>query len=266
MAAKKLHRLSKSAAFYVPIGVLIIVALTLLGASVFLRIMDIEVTGASVYSTDDIIKVSGLSVGDNLLFVNTQSVAQRIRQALPFVSTAQVSRILPNIVLIEITESAAIAKIIHAGEVFVVDSAGRVLMQEEGNGPEITDDSGNPIHLIDVRGVDIDNAVIGSIIRPVFGSEMKLQYMQDVLSAFEREEIEKDVSYLDVSNIVNVHFGYLDKFRVILGGSTNLRQSNLRHNLGRLPETVSQIEFRFPNTAGDINMTDANAEPIFTPS
>jgi len=192
------------------------------------------------------------------MFVNTQNVSQRIRRAIPHVSSARVSRILPDTVLIEITESTAIAKIIHAGETLVVDSTGRILEKISGTG-----DTGNN-RLIEVRGLDIDDAVLGSTIRSVFGSEMKLQYMQDLLNAIEREEMIDDVSYIDVANIVNVHFGYMEIYKVILGGSTNLRQSNLRHNLGRLPDFVDEIEFRFPNTPGDINMTDANSAPKFT--
>ena len=100
----------------------------------------------------------------------------------------------------------------------------------------------------------------------VFGTETKLQYVQDVLDAMQREDLVNDVSYIDVSNIVNVFFGYLGRYRVILGGGTNLRPSTLRHNLGGLENNIAYIESNFPNTTGDLNFSDGSGDPRFTPS
>jgi len=253
---------------YIALGITLITLMTIIGASAFMKASEIRIEGDYNINPEIIIDASGLAVGDNLLFVNPQNVSQRIRQALPFVNAAKVTRILPDVVLIEINESSAVAILSHAGESFITDSTGRVLEKVSGTVDEVKlrSDTIGSLHLIEVRGVDIDNAVLGSVIKPVFGTEMKLQYMQDVLSALEREGMEKDVAYIDVSNIVNVHFGYLDKFKVILGGSTNLRQSNLRYNLERLPGAVEEVEFRYPNTAGNLNMSDVNTAPVFTPN
>jgi len=266
MARSNKKRYNKTSTVYIALGVALIIVMAVIGTSAFMRVNEIRVEGFSSYTLDDIVEASGISLGDNLLFINTQAVSQTIRRELPFVSSARVTGILPDKILIEISESEAVARIAYAGETLVTDSSGRILARssEAGFAP-IYSNSDNLLKLIEIRGLDIDSVVTGSVLRPVFGSEMKLQYMQDVLSALEREEMESDVQYLDVSNIVNVHFGYLNKFKVNFGGATNLRQSNLRHNLSRLPETVTWIETRFPNTTGIIDMTDANADPKFTP-
>jgi len=266
MAESKKKKYNKTSAAYIVIGVAVITLMTVIGASAFMRVNEIRVEGISAYSIDDIITAADVSLGDNMLFVNSQKLAQTIRQTLPFVNTAKVTRIFPDKMLIEIVESDAIAKITFQGETLVSDSAGRILARSsEDDFQQIYGTHDSLSDLIEVRGLDIDIVVTGNVIRPVFGSEMKLQYMQDVLSAFEREEIEKDVQYLDVSNIVNVHFGYLNKFKINFGGATNLRQSSIRHNLSRLPDTIEWIDLRFPNTAGTIDMTDANSNPTFTP-
>jgi hypothetical protein len=230
-----------------------------------MNIIEIRVEGANHYSAEMVVDSSGLTLGSNLMYVNTQSVSQRIRSELPIVYSAEVSRILPSTVLIRISESKKVAKISFYGNEYVVDSAGRVLGGGSGTF-SATDSSGEIIDLIDIRGVDIEDISVGSIIKPVFGSEMKLQYMQDLLAALENEGMMDDVSYIDVSNIVNVHFGYLDLYRVILGGSTNLRPSNLRHNLGRLPDAITEYQFRAPNTKADINMSDESGTPRFIPT
>jgi len=257
---------NKTSTVYIALGVALILVMSLIGTSAFMRVNEIRVEGFSAYSIDDIVESSGISLGDNLLFINTQAVSQLIRRELPFVSSARVTAVLPDKILIEVAESEAVAKIAYAGETLVSDSSGRILARSSDEGfAQMYGSTENLLKLIEIRGLDIDSVVTGSVLRPVFGSEMKLQYMQDVLSALEREEMENDVQYLDVSNIVNVHFGYLNRFKVNFGGATNLRQSNLRHSLGRLPETVTWIESRFPNTPGTIDMTDANADPKFNP-
>jgi len=245
------------------LGIFLIAGIFILGASAFLRTTNFTVEGISTYSAEEIIEASGLSTGDNLLFVNTQNVAQNIRATMPFVSAAQVSRVLPDTILIEITESKAIASILFAGEYYVIDSSGRVLARylasESALPPSMQD-------LIEIRGVEIEETAVGGNLRPVFGTETKLTYMQDVLSALERDDLYNDASYLDVTSIVNVFFGYMGRYRVILGGSTNMRPSNIRHNMTRLVEAIPRVEERHPNTVGDLDLSDVNRDPVFRPT
>jgi len=237
--------------------------MTIIGTSAFLSTNGFIVEGASMYSAEEIVEASGLSVGDNLFFVNSQSATQSIREALPFINSVHISRKLPDTVRIEVTESIAVAYILFAGDHYIIDSTGRVL--ERSSGLENSQSMMTSEGLIEIRGAEIEETDVGNTLRPVFGTETKLQYIQDVLTGMEREEIINDVSYLDVSNIVNVNFGYLGLYKVILGGSTNLRPSNIRHNLSILSDTVAQIVPYFPNTVGDIDMTDESGPPKFTP-
>lgn len=263
MVGRRKRQLSKTSTMYVALGIVLITLMALIGTSAFMRTLEISVKGVHIYSTDEIIEASGVSIGENLLFINTQTVSQRIRNAMPFVNVAQVTRILPATVLIEITESTAIAAVRYAGVEYVIDSSGRVLADSSDYSPSaLLDEEGNKLHLIDIRGLDIDTPVVGNMLRSEFGSEMKLIYVQDILAAFEHDAMQNDVSFLDVSNIVNVHFEYLGFYRVNLGGSSNLRQGNLQHNMERLPVAVAEAQARFPSNAHvDINMTDVNRPP-----
>ena len=243
--------LGKSSAAYIAVGVALVTLMTLIGTSAFLRVVDIRVEGASKYSALEVSEASGVSKGDSLMRVNKQRVSGNILRALPFIKEAHISRKLPDILLIEVIESTAIASIYFAGDNLILDSAGRVLMR--------TDES--PGDLIEIRGIEISDVREGEPPRVELGAETKLQYVQDILGAMEREEMEKDVSYLDVSNISNIHFGYLGRYRVVLGGVRDLK-----HKLGRLPDDVLKIELRYPNTPGDINMTDPSGDVRFKPN
>ena len=258
------RQLNKSSIAYVALGVLLISMMTVVGTSAFMKIKEIRVEGMQLYSPEKIVEASGLFAGDNLLFINTANISQIIREELPFIGEVQITRKLPDTVIIEVTESTAVASISYYGELIIIDTTGRVLARSPAMDfslPGVDIDN-----LVSIRGVEIDDAPLGSILKPEFGTELKLQYVQDILAVMERERLIDDVTYLDVSNIVNVYFGYLDRFRVILGGRTNLRPSALRQNIGRLTEYVEQLEKTHPNTPGIINMSDESGAPKFTPT
>jgi len=263
MAVSNKRRLSKISTVYITIGVLLITIMTIVGTSAFLRVKDIVVDGASMYSAKEVVESSGLSAGDNLLLLDSQNISQKIREELPFVSAVNVKRILPDTISIEITESIAVASISFAGDIYVIDSTGRVLSRSPAGDVSMSEIFQD---LIEIRGAEIEETAVGNQLRSLFGSEIKLQYIQDILEAAEREGHIEEITYLDVSNIVNVYFGYMGRYRVILGGRESLRPSNLRHNFGRLSETVTRIVERYPNTSGDINMSDESGSPRFTPT
>ena len=250
MAGSNNRLLSKTSATYIAVGVALMTLMTLIGTSAFLRVVEIRVEGTSQYSAREVSEASGVSKGDSLMRVNKQRVSGNILRALPFVKEVRISRKLPDILLVEVTESTAIAAIYFAGDNLIIDSAARVLMSMDES----------PGDLIEIRGIEITDVREGEPPRVELGAETKLQYIQDILAAMEREEMEKDVSYLDVSNISNIHFGYLDRYRVILGGVRDLK-----HKLGRLPSDIVRLELRYPNTPGDINMTDPSGDVRFMP-
>ena len=233
MGVKKPRRMSKSAIVYIPVGALLIVLLTILGTSGFLSVMEIEVDGVSMYSAAEVAAVSGISLGDNLLFVDTSAASRRIQVAMPFISAVNITRVPPARVRIEVQESIALATIAARSDVIVIDSAGRVLQRS----------ASAPAGLIEVRGITPREAIEGGRIRAEQGGDLQLQNMLDVLAAIEREGIQRDISYLDVNNIAQISFGYMGRFRVILGGPNNLRQklTSLAGAIARFEERESAV-------------------------
>ena len=144
--------LSNTTIVYIAVGVLLMTIMTIIGTSVFLRIMDIEVEGASMYNVEEIVECSGISTGENLIFVNTRNASRNILNALPFINDVRISRVLPDKLFIEVSESIAIATVDYAGETLVIDSTGRVLMQTDAK----------PDGLIEVRGVALDDVIEGN--------------------------------------------------------------------------------------------------------
>ncbi|MCL2151374.1 MAG: FtsQ-type POTRA domain-containing protein [Oscillospiraceae bacterium] len=253
MSERKKRRISRSTVLYLPASVLAIGFLTVFGLSVFTRIMEINVTGISMYSREEIIESSGISPSDNLLFFDMDAALEKIQAEMPFVRDVKIKREPPSAILIEVTESTALAAFTYQGGVLIVDSDCKVLKKADSL----------PEGLIEITGLStpVDPAE-GSPLKAEMGNENQLQYLKDVLSAIEKEGMQNDISYLDVANTSNINFGYLGRFRVILGNP-----SNVRHKLSQLPDHVTKIntESSSVDISGEINMSGQNGEYRFTP-
>jgi len=250
MESRRQRRISKSAAIYIPVGALLVIFLTILGISSFLRIMAIEVYGATRYSAEDVVAVSGISQGDNLLFLDMEAAERRIVTAMPFVSEAIVSRIMPDTIKIEVVENTPVASLEIRGGFLIIDSSGRILDRSETLPPG----------LVEIRGLVPVEAVAGTQLRVEGNREGNVQHMRDVLVSLEAEGMLDEVSHLDVSNISRINFGFQGRFSVFVGTRDDIRQKlrNLRTAVAdeRLPE----------DARGQIDVSVHTERAHFTPS
>ena len=242
VAGKKPRRKSKSAAIYIFIAALLIIILAVLGISVFLKIIEIEVNGASLYSKEAIIAASGISIGDNILFMDTKGASQNISAIMPYINEVNIEISLPDTIMIYISETKPFAAVKYPGGALMIDKMGRILEQSDIA----------PDDLIEIRGFTPTSPVVGNALQAESGDDTRLGLLNEVLAAIEREGIQNDVSYLDVSNIAYISFGYRGRFRVILG-----RGDYLRDKLSSLDEMIADIDESEENdVTGTINMSD----------
>ena len=227
MGKKRIIRISKSAAVYVPVALLLVVMLILLGTSVFLKIMDIEVTGSTKYTAQEIIEKSGIKTGDNMLRLDTEAAAVRIRSALPYVQDVSIETNLPDRVRINITESKALATVSSSSGVMLINSKARILEHRDKA----------PAGLIEIRGFTAAHSAAGNTLRSDPVDDTKLRHLIEILSAVEECKIGGSILYLDISNFGRISIGYEERYTVILGGS-----SDVLYKLSNLPDAVSKIE------------------------
>ena len=213
MGVKKQRRISKSASVYVPVAVLLIVLLAVAGISVFFRVVDIEVTGASLYTKEEIVLASGIVMGDNMLFIKAGNILQKIYSAMPYISEASVEFLPPDIVRINIVESVPMASIRYPDGVLVIDSTCKILDKVDFV----------PAGLIEIKGFVPAGAVVGNALKADPGDDTRLKYIGEVLLAVEKEGIQGGVSYIDVSSISHVNFLYCNQFTVVLGTTDNIQ-------------------------------------------
>ena len=117
----------RSGALFKALAVLITAVAILLAMSVFFKISRVDVAGAETYSNEEIIKASGIEIGENLFFVDRFEAASRIFAELPYIDNVTVTRQLPNHVLITVTESSAVAVVDCEGQLYAVNQNGKVI-------------------------------------------------------------------------------------------------------------------------------------------
>ena len=154
---------------------LLAAAAMLLAANIFFEISDIQVKGNVIYSEGEIREASGLRVGDSGLLAARALISRRIRRALPGVSEASVSLVLPDQMVITVKETAAVA---------VLETAsGPVLLSEDCK--VVGGFRGDEKELIRVRGLQPQKAETGRELKVPESESAKLSYLRELMPLLE---------------------------------------------------------------------------------
>lgn len=94
--------------------------------SAYFSLAHFEVSGSFLLPSEEVIHLSGLSVGTNIFKLNTEEAAVKI-QTHPYVKKAVVTRRLPQTLLISVEERSARAFVLGRSEFLIVDPEGIIL-------------------------------------------------------------------------------------------------------------------------------------------
>lgn len=180
--------------------------------SVFFRVSDIEVNGNVHYTDSEIIRAIDIEEGDNLFFFDRFAALSRVFAKLPYIEEVTVERKLPNKVIIDVTESTALAYISLGDENWTIDHNCKVL------GKASEDELSN---LIVVRGISPGTLLIGEPMQTEDGDTAVVEYLAEVLSQIDDRGLTANVSQIDFSDTGAVTLQYGGRLTVNIGGSSN---------------------------------------------
>lgn len=226
---------------------LVIVALIFI-MSVFFKVSRIEVKGNSIYTADEVIKASGIEKGDNLFFINGIAAGSRVAVKLPYVDSVQINRGLPNLVIIEVTESKAVGCVKVGDELWSVSSSGKFLSS-------ITQDDSS--HIAMISGINVSDAATGEHIEAASGEENKLAYLTDILYQIQARGLLGKVAAIDMSDVNNPTFEYDSRFLVKLGA-----MDNTEYKFGKMLSAVLQLS---ADDAGTLDVSTGD-KVVFNPN
>ncbi|MGZ8370456.1 MAG: cell division protein FtsQ/DivIB, partial [Caulobacteraceae bacterium] len=94
------------------------------------KVSAVHVQGATSLSKEDIVKATGLREGQPILGVDLDAIRGRVEK-VGWVTNAKVVRLLPDTIVIAVTQRPAAAVWQHAGHLRVVDEGGKVITEAD---------------------------------------------------------------------------------------------------------------------------------------
>lgn len=188
---------------YTVLAVVLVTALCA-GIFVFFKVGEIKVTGNKKYTAAEIINASGIELGDNLYACSSGKAQRLITGNKPYVKSVQFKHSLPDLLIIEVTESKAAYAFAKAGKYTLCDDSLKVL--------EITNKV--PAGAAVVSGVGIEQTPVGKI--ALFDKESKGELVKTVQSELYKAGIKK-LSAIDVKNDVEIKAVYDGRIEILIG-------------------------------------------------
>lgn len=199
---KKHRRFSGVLLFLLAASIMLVLSTTLL-----FNVENVNVTGASNYTAEEIIDASGIKAGDNLVRTASDRMASRIEEKLVYVENAEITRAFPDTLVINVEASVPAANFLCDKYVLLISSTGKVLEQ-----------LGEPkAGLLNFTGTDPKDGLLPG---DVFESsdEHKTTVINELMDYYaKRSEKSDKVTLIDVTDRSNISYTYDDRIVVKLG-------------------------------------------------
>lgn len=208
---KSKRRQGKYTLYYIFIGVVVIIALSILSATVLFNIGVFVVKGETKYSDEEIIEACGIEAGDNLLRIDTGRGAEKIAEKLVYIESAEIHRGFPNKLNIIVKPAVAAAAFNYGGKYYVASEGNRLL--------EIADNgAGYPI----IRGYSFDPENMpkeGDYLKD--DEEKRLSLANIIVSGLKTNGLTKSC-IIDITDTLELKVMYDDRIEITFGNSTGL--------------------------------------------
>ena len=209
-----------------------------LALAMFFKIEDIEISGSSRYTNQQITAAAEVRVGDNLFFLNKYDAAARIRRQLPYVETVQFRRVLPNKLVVQVTECQDPVAIKQDG---IVDTVSAAKWSQ----------------YIQIEGLTLLDPQVGAEARAAATQQSVLERLLTILTLLDDKGMLHQVQVIDLSDAARITIRYADRFDVQF-----LWDADFDYKLDYLAAVVDKLE---DNEKGTIDMTQ-EGKASFIPS
>ncbi len=237
-----------------PLRVLLLIAILLTAVILVLRfavfsIKEIRVIGNKSIPAAEIIRVSGIHLGDSIFLLNEKKVEEHITSdyRLRFV---YMDREMPGTVILSVTEREPRCWLTYCGIMYVMDK-NRMVLYESENPDE------RPIDLVEVKGLEVrSNTMVGQYVN--LGNELQKTIFRELFQEMKVLGCIDKIADADISNTNSILLTTRYGFTVALGDGTNLH-AKLRSML-LTQEKLIELGY----SSGTINVVNLE-KPLFVP-
>ena len=204
----------------------------------FFELEQVVVTGNSRYTVEEIIAVSGVEQGDNLILLDKYQIARRVYTELPYITDVRVNRAFPDGLTVEVTETHAALAIESAGAWWLVSEGGKIL--------DVTDAAGAEGYLL-LRGMSARDITVCAQLALSEEDHITAERLKELISELSRRDMLEKTASIDASNREMLVIAYDGRFDVEIG-----YDADFAFKLDCLRAAVNELE---PNETGIIRMT-----------
>ena len=231
---------------YILATLLVITIAVSFSIGVFFKINAISVEGNSRYTRDNIREASGIAVGDNLFSIDKEGAKEQIAHRYAYIDDVQISRQLPDTVIISVSESSAVGYIFSGDRYWMINQSGKIVDMVSGQPPQA---------LICVSGIDPLSPTVGDAVFVSDDQKASLDVLLQLLGEISDNQMIGSVSSIDLLSSYEAEMTYIDRFTIRLEFPCDVR-TKIRFMQGIAEELES-------NARGEIDLT--GDEGLFIP-
>lgn len=203
--------------YYLLIAIVLIVVMIILANTVLFKCKQIVVDGIQRYTADEVIDVSKIRKGDNLLHVDTDKAAEKIVSELTYVESVSVKKSFPTKIEITVAEAEKWYCINQFGVKAVISRGGKILEKGSSQG------------LVEVTGYEAESLVTGT--RLTSKVEGKKTIPEQILNAADKAEV-TDIDSIDMTDRYAIKVLVDGRITLELGGITDIEtKMQAAHNI-----------------------------------
>ena len=220
----------------------------------FLAVKEILVEGETRYTDEEIIKASGLYVGQSLLSVNKIKAHDALTAAFPYLNTVEVGNSSFYTLRIRVSDVPVMAAVEMEEDWMILGDNNRAL--------ERVAEDAIPAGTVRIKGAEFENKAVGKSLL----DERSLRICRALIEAATRYDLDS-MTTVDITTKTKIHILLNERMQVVLGNETNLA-NQIKALVDILPTLYKN---NGEDAAGQLNMlfyNDAdkkNDKAIYTP-
>lgn len=211
-----------------------------LSLTVFFNIESIEIVGSERYAKGELIDTAGIEIGDNLFRTSGKEVAKRLIDAYPYIAQVRMQRVLPDSVLLHITEAQPKTALEGNQGYLLLDERARILESDILTCPE---------GYSRVLGFSTDGLLAGSYLPEADMDKLKL--LLELEDSIKSNEL-SNIDVIDVTDPINIWLLYDGRVAIEMGGRMDLDYKV------RAAKSVIDLSV----TSDTVGMLDVSTRPV----
>lgn len=214
-------------------AVAIVAALTL-----FFKVDQIVVSGNSRYTEAEILAATKVEQGDNLILLDKYGIARRLYTDLPYITNVRINPKLPDVLLVEVTETRAVAALEGSGSWWLISYEGKLL--------EAVDGTAAQDYLL-LKGMEAQDPAVSGELSLGEESRLSTQRLLELIGGLEERGMLTRTDSVDAGDADHLVLHYDGRFQVELH-----YDADFDFKLNCLAAAIAELE---PNETGIIRMT-----------